>query len=831
MQMQKIKKVASGAIGLFLTGATLMGPALAADLSDFQSMGPSDTMVVVGANAITADVVGGINIGGKLAQSGIESATCSVTCEDTGTAQVTDGVKIETSSKKLYLGTANARTDTLREVKSTLSENDLNLLAKQTITYEDGSTSTMNQVMDLTDNTEIRFSEDDATGETDTPRLILYNAGSSILYNLTLTFPTGLDIQDPDNTTTAGPGIAGQDITIMGKTFTVGVQNDISTTKLVLFGGGEEKALVAAGDAVSFELEGETHTIRMTSWTGTGATLKGVFELDGVSYTKSANSAITIDPETNSQITIKKVEETKVPSIAGGAATEGAQATIFVGSAKLTLENGQEVKKGDDAIAGAAAAFSSSGTKINKVEISYTPDEDVTAEAGAAYVDPVLGAFDFVLTGLTPDLKASSRDKVAVVKNGKKIKLTVPTKDGNTISINVLTAQATGGFRPEVDGKKLFVTDTQAGITTTNYLFVSDGEYSNVLQFTSMDKSDNILTLKDVGSGENVEVSYSSCTGGSGTIQTGCSGTMYIGGTSYAVTAVTEVAKTFALDAYSGATYAGNVPLISRNGANVTLVTGTTGVTVDRGVFTVSEVDTTETEADGTGVVMQINTTTKLSTDEVDTVDIVANQPTLNSIGDGDVSTGLTSYGTLIEDNTDSDTLSFWYPDEQAYANVYVMKNAVNPPSVGVSGTTQTQTVSIEAPSLGNGIAKLDSAVSAADKEAKNLVLVGGPAANNLVKDLAAEGSTPDLAYWTENLKGKFILQAIDDAFATGKTAIVVAGWAAEDTQAASLKIATEAVSGAAVSCLGTTCTDLVFPPEVVEEEVVEEEAAEEVTE
>ncbi|RLG13216.1 MAG: hypothetical protein DRN71_05320, partial [Candidatus Nanohalarchaeota archaeon] len=102
-----------------------------------------------------------------------------------------------------------------------------------------------------------------------------------------------------------------------------------------------------------------------------------------------------------------------------------------------------------------------------------------------------------------------------------------------------------------------------------------------------------------------------------------------------------------------------------------------------------------------------------------------------------------------------------------------------------------------------------------------------GPAANKLVEDLATAGKTPDMAYWKSDLQGKYILQAVDDAFATGKTAIVVAGWEASETQAASLKLATEDVSGAAVSCLGTSCEAFTYPAEEapVEEPPVEEPA------
>ncbi|MFH1127494.1 MAG: hypothetical protein V1718_05290, partial [archaeon] len=711
MQMQRIKKVASGALGLFLTGATLMGPALAAaDLGNFQTMAPSNTVVVVGASAITADVVGGINIGAKLAQSGISSATCSVSCEDTGVSSVTDGVKIETSSKKLYLGIAS-KTNTTNAVKASLSENDLNLLAKQTIEYDSGKTTTMNQVLDLTANTYVEYSEKDPDAATDSPRLILYNANGAELYKLTLTFPTGLDVQDPDNTTVAGPGIAGKDITILGKTFTVGVQSDITTSKLVLFGGGEEKTLNAAGDSVSFELDGTTHTIRMTSWTGTSTTLKGVFELDGVSYTKSANTEIPVTG-TDSKVTIKKVEETKVPS-ASGAATEGARATIFVGSAKLTLEHGVDVKKGDDTISGATPTFVSSGTKINKIEVSYLPDEQVTAETNVAYADPVFGAFDFVLTGMTPDLEASSRDKIILAKNGKKVKLTAPMKDGNTLSLNVYQSDLTQNFKLLVDDKVFNINDTQIDVDKNDYLLVSDGEYSNVLQFNTIDTTDNLITLRDINSGSDLEVSYS---------DSSWTGTLYIGSASYAISNVDETLKQFDIKAWSGT---GNVPIVTRNGAVITLMSGMNGVQFpEPAQINVSEVDVVETESASDATEFIANFTTKTTSTEIGDV-VFSNQPsTFSSIGDGDTYVGLSAYGSFIKRDSDAESLTIWYPDEQAYANVYVMKHGVSAPTVGGDGTTtKSQTVKVSAPSLGNGIAKLDSEVTAADKESKNLIL------------------------------------------------------------------------------------------------------------
>lgn len=804
MQMQTIKKVASGAIGLFLTGATLMGPALAAaDLSDFQNMGPSDTVIVVGANALTADVVGGINIGGKLAQSGIESATCSVSCADGGTAQVTDGVKIETSSKKLRLkgATKYAHLDAVRDK---MSSNDLDLLAETTLTYADGTTTTLNQVLDLGDKTYVTFGEDDPEGSVDTPRLILKTEANEPLYILTITSPTGLETKSEDND---GPGLAGQDIVIAGKTFTVsGNDADITSTKLTLYGGGEEKTLVAAGDAVSFELDGETHTIRMTSWTGTG-TIKGVFELDGVSYTKGANSAITVDPVTKSKVTIKKVEEVKVPSIAGGAATEGAQATIFVGSSEVVIDGTSapgSVKVGDSTISGAEVTIvNSSATKISKIEVTYKPDEYKVAQAGGVIEDPIFGIFDFAFAGVTPDLQSDAKDKIVVEKNSNKVKLSFTNRAGDSLSQDMYLYDGTD-WAIKATSSRVIESGNNPEVNKTDYFIVSDGEYSHVLQYTSIDTDKDILTIKDIASGDNIEVGFTSGTAN-----------MYLGSTSYALSGITQSTPySFVVDSACIDTCtmsAGrSVPMFTKRGARIELNVST----AEPAVFIGETDDLVDTDK----INLTIYAQEKITGTDIEDVDLDNKADLIgggmSNVADGKVYHGVTIYGTFVVSDTDADKVTLYYPDDQTYANVYVMKAGVSPPTTTTTGTEVSQTVEVEAPSLGTGIAKLDSEVSSVDKEEKNLILVGGPVVNNLVAELAAAQKTPDTAYWRSDLVGKYILQSVGDAFAEGKTAIVVAGYEAADTQAASLKLATEDVSGAAVSCMGTTCSDFVYPVE-----------------
>jgi len=81
-------------------------------------------------------------------------------------------------------------------------------------------------------------------------------------------------------------------------------------------------------------------------------------------------------------------------------------------------------------------------------------------------------------------------------------------------------------------------------------------------------------------------------------------------------------------------------------------------------------------------------------------------------------------------------------------------------------------------------VAKLDSEVGDAEKAAYHLVLVGGPCVNSLVADLKKAGKFEyGCADWPgENFA---LFEVIDDAFATGKVAVVIAGTRAEDTRLA----------------------------------------------
>ena len=152
----------------------------------------------------------------------------------------------------------------------------------------------------------------------------------------------------------------------------------------------------------------------------------------------------------------------------------------------------------------------------------------------------------------------------------------------------------------------------------------------------------------------------------------------------------------------------------------------------------------------------------------------------------GNVEYDFTSpYGIVVvnpKSNGNADKVVLKIPAEQQKAYVYVgrMKGE----------TTEGGTYRTYAP-LSLPVAKLASEVTNADKANANIVLVGGPCVNSLVQALVDAGKL-DAKFtcaggelgeaWTP---GTAYVKVIEDAFATGRIALVVAGTDAADTRRA----------------------------------------------
>jgi hypothetical protein len=139
-------------------------------------------------------------------------------------------------------------------------------------------------------------------------------------------------------------------------------------------------------------------------------------------------------------------------------------------------------------------------------------------------------------------------------------------------------------------------------------------------------------------------------------------------------------------------------------------------------------------------------------------------------------------YGTYAKRTTSGqDTLTIYYPDEQVTANLFVLESTA---TVTQTAGGSSSTVKSAAP-VKTALGKLDTEVTSADKSTKSLILVGGPAVNSLVAELATAGKTRDVQWYRDQGAGTALVDLVEDAFASGRSALVVAGHSAADTRAA----------------------------------------------
>jgi hypothetical protein len=141
-------------------------------------------------------------------------------------------------------------------------------------------------------------------------------------------------------------------------------------------------------------------------------------------------------------------------------------------------------------------------------------------------------------------------------------------------------------------------------------------------------------------------------------------------------------------------------------------------------------------------------------------------------------------WGTLVARDTSTSAqpwVDVWYPDTQRIASVFaVQKDATVTASTGASGSVVKSATPVK-----TALGKLDTEILPADRTTKNLILVGGPAVNDLVKELADGSKTKNRDWYVAQGAGTALIELVADAFTTGKSALVVAGFNAADTRAA----------------------------------------------
>lgn len=707
--MQKIKQILSGAVGLLMSGATLMTPALADfTLDNFNTMTAANTVVVVGTDAKAMDIVGAINVGAAIAQNGATA--------EGGSAAVVSGAE----SDDVPLNTAVNATLT----KSSYKDNDIAGFIDTTIDWNDEDLDVFEELV-ITSDLVVLTSSFSVTQEELGDNVVLGTLDEDAIgYNYVI------DDNDLD-VTLVGEGNDEDtiEVTILGRSIEItNVDNQSVLADQITIKEGFETAL-KTGESI--EIEGKTLTV-----TGIGQD-SVAFDVGGqTDIVEKANGAEEIKD------TGIKVD---VTAILYNDDVESRQVFITVGTdITKTVKTGEPM-----------------------VIFGEVDDED-----DAQWVWYVDTSADTQLTvGARYNQKYDEEDE-PVIAVGESLSL---PNDYAAIELTELTETTYGTY-------EMTFVDTDVDENSTGGA-LSGAEWENL----------DVLQINALGGNDD--------------------GFLMVGG---------DETDTIYLSKAKGLLYKNDDSDIVQSSVN------TTTLQFDDSTYTVlfnASALAGELVIDELGQNIKIDLDADLGAGYKTLGSAVVGEATSAELMIGATSIGtrdfdvMTSVGVVFEDpenNGDSDKIVMRVPTDDVLATVTIK---------GTGSSVETIEGGVTQVDLGNGIAKLASEAEA-DKTAKNLVLMGGPYANSLVEELAVAGKTPTRAQWGD-LTGKAIIQAIDGAFVEGKAAIVVAGFDAEQTRSAALKLMAGGLTGAMVEVVDGTTTATTYTPEAAEvvddvEEVIE---------
>lgn len=836
-----------------MVGSTV---AFAADLSNFpapfvsKDPGASNYLVVVGAAADPADVVGAIDIAARLGGEATTKTSVPVSGSGIGVS-VVNGASLDTANTKIRFG------NPLSTARDTLTSDDLPVLLKSgSVTDNSGNEFKFSQYISVDSNAvnAVTYSRYKSTLDPDT----IVNLS---VVNTNPLFIAKVVFEKPLNVTST----AGKTISIFGNDYTLGSgTSEMSNTTVTIYGGGSEVGI----DWGMGTTPSQTVTVGSTT---ISVTVNGISKdanntdltIDGVSYTnQAANSYITT--ASGVRIYVKSV------SLYG---TGGAGRVVLkVGSDKMKIVNADYVRSGTnlDIIKGTLGAVSATGTAdtISQFTVAFfAPDSETNyVTAGSKYgyavqgvngVDPVFKTLVFRYEGLSPSLTSPNRDTITATYSGDNY-ATVAFTDYRGYQKTLTFASNYENSASQTYTKLMdtvpytYSANENDSVAKYNYTVINQGGFSHILQVSDIDSTSSTksATLRDIISGTDYKVTLA---------DPAMTGTLVIDGKSYWVNASANVSlkiqtgsQSFDKSGNSTAPIRLFSPIKLKNGEELVLATpetvanntyisvpGSNTISGGEGLCTVvastngvtantttcgnvqyvvwsNAANLVNVFPTGLNLTGNINSTGLLIIEEKDsannrsTISIPVGTEVSGSTNKINVDSGVTLvspmaitnqqtttsyvtknidyYGTLITKNTDqTGTVTVSYPDDQVIGLAFLGGTDMTVSLTGgASGTCESTTpVKVMTP-----VAKLDSEVTSTDKSTKNIISVGGPAVNQITAQLM-NLSYPSYGAASTIPQNKGIIKLVDNAFNSGKTALIVAGWNIPDTKRATTAVVT----------------------------------------
>lgn len=750
--LKTVKKIVAVAAGASIIGATLAG-AMAADLN--QLPGPfvqegawEDSVIVVGENAATSDVLGAIEIAASLQGDAFSEIPIIV---DT-TPMVSSGVKVEKGSNEFNAGEAIA------DVEDKLTEDDLpDVLADGVFEDNEGDNK---EDVDYTQEIVFQpgtartvYEQDD---ENEVAGIYLKFDRNEVVYVYTLDFDTHVQYDDSSKAD-AKDDFEGAVIEIQGDAYTI--------TDLKMNGAVNELTLLA-GDTVKWLQQDNTitvgdHTLTVVNVADSGGDSKCGIEVDGVMQWIDVG-----DTEEFGDLSVGVLDAVIVHS----KDYDQDICEISVGSKELVLEDGAEVVINGKDIEGSEVNFGfRANDELDHIQLMFAPEDDVWLAPGEEWVDPVLGNWKVAFDSLNADF-----EQIEFSGSSSQGELMFTNAEGDIVDIPFInddTENAAYLGQDELD-------DFDATFHLTNTtevkrtMLINDGEYctgdtdvtdcegtlifarsnggeARILELKDVDLNDEELTIKDLTGRNEYTDEYND----------GVQTTFDVGFMDIELT-VNTTTDTFTVNDMTVVNYAE-----TEQGARILL----------EDFNSETLVRFQENEGRNQDGAIELNWTVGRNGDDNVAFDDLF--PAGIECEDGsDDYCGATVFGTTyIYDNEDNNRLEISYPEEQATLNVFI-----SPVSATVVSDDSNTIITKEPNPFPIGIAVLDSEAETMDK---NMIIVGGPCANIIAAQLAGNPESCTEGYEP----GKAKLKLYDR---NGKVALLVAGYSAKDTLGASYVMA-----------------------------------------
>lgn len=765
------RKIATVASGALMIGASVGMAAAAAYPAPFVESGVADVAVVYGADAAISDINGAAKISSDLSGDVVATSAGGATTVTGG-----DSVKLERSSDKLNLG--DSASDVF--VTSIDADDMPNLLADGTYMDDENTEYETTQKIALKNNLNISHFEDSdyADGE---PTIGIKIPDDKAVINYTLDFVTHPLFNASQMETTT--------LDLMGKQYYVlDVVNSSTPTsnKLTLLDSANT-AIVTEGETVT--VSGSDVAISFISGSEVKLTIDGETTnslAEGATYKLSDGTYVGVKDILYSQkdTGISKVE-------------------ISLGSGKLELTHANNVVMNDDTVQEMIAYLElDSSSKLDKIKIGWTTDDEAFITADSSLTMPAFGAVKFSMGGL---FTMSEEETVVEASGSDVIELKTTIEDGS-VTIPLLKSDTNGKF--ELIGKdssnrlvtspntNLFVNETAGDkyiVASWNSTTEGESYYLKVEIIT--EDNVNKTRFTNVVTGDEKKVTEGSeATFGSVILTVNDSHrdgsqkwtnlTINAGGSFHELytaeglkTYLPYYSRTLTDSAEGALNYTGNTALHPVQASHIEYghyngtILGTTGYGNTSIYMFFREEDKDENLA--RGKLFNFTLTESGTSNKVHVGTVNVNGSSGYEIEDTDdyeyyVASDL---ATKVVHSTggDQDPVTITYHGEQAYVELYVSDES----ATVVGDDTEAGVVTVTD-------AEVDTVSS------KNLVVVGGSAINSVAAELlggAYRGA--EFASMTGVEAGEYLVEVMASPYTSGKVAMLVAGYNAEDTEKA----------------------------------------------